>query len=89
MLDEGGRRNLFNITDAICNILVIEFLFNILIFNQWLFPSYFLVNNHITFIGHVQVAAEIGILGVLIAYAEYKHKHGMHKAKATLLIVLR
>ena len=86
LLDEGGRRNLFNIIDATCNILIIEFLLNILIFNQWLFPSYFLVNNHITFIGHVQVAAEIGTLGLLIAYAEYRH--GMHKAKATLLIVL-
>ncbi|MGN8738986.1 O-antigen ligase family protein [Bilifractor sp. HCP3S3_D3] len=86
LLAEGGRRNLFNIIDATCNILIIEFLLNILIFNQWFFPSYFLVNNHITFIGHVQVAAEIGILGVLISYAEYKH--GMHKAKATLLIVL-
>ena len=86
LLAEGGKRNLFNIIDAICNILIIEFLLNILIFNQWLFPSYFLVNNHITFIGHVQVAAEIGTLGLLIAYAEYRH--GMHKAKATLLIVL-
>lgn len=86
LLAEGGRRNLFNIIDVTCNILIIEFLLNILVFNQWLFPSYFLVNNHITFIGHVQVAAEIGLLGILIAYAEYKH--GMHKVKATLLIVL-
>lgn len=86
LLDEGGRRKFFNIIDVTCNILIIEFLLNILVFNQWLFPSYFSVNSHITFIGHVQVAAEIGILGALIAYAEYKH--GMHKAKATLLIVL-
>ena len=43
-----------------------------MVFNQWFFKSYFLVDNHIIFIGHVQIASELGTLGILIAYAESK-----------------
>lgn len=86
LLTEGGRRRLFNIIDVTCNILIVEFLLNLLVFNQWLFPTYFLVDRHITFIGHVQVSAEIGILGLLIAYAELKYR--VYKAKPIVLIIL-
>ena len=86
LLTEGGRRKLFNIIDVICNILIVEFLLNLLVFNQWLFPTYFLVDRHITFIGHVQVSSEIGILGILIAYAELGYH--VYKVKPIVLIML-
>lgn len=72
LLNYDCKNNTKNVINAFSKVLIIIFLLNVLVFNQWFFKSYFLVDNHIIFIGHVQVASELGILGILIAYAESK-----------------
>lgn len=86
LLDEGCQKDGENIIDVICNLLILDFVLNLFVFNQWIVPKYFLINKHIMFIGHVQIAAEIGILGFLIAYIEYKSDR--HKKKSIFLAVL-
>lgn len=86
LLDEGCRTDLKNIINVICNLLVIILMLNLFVFNQWFFPGFFLVSNHVTFIGHVQVAAEIGILGILVAYIEYTYS--FQKNKSVFLAIL-
>ena len=55
------------------NILSIFFVLNITLFNPLIWPQYFSpMTNHIMFLGHVQVGAQLGMLGVLLAYIEYK-----------------
>lgn len=72
LLNYDCKNNTKNVINAFSKVLIIIFLLNVLVFNQWFFKSYFLVDNHIIFIGHVQIASELGILGILIAYAESK-----------------
>lgn len=85
-LDETCRKDLWYVINVICNILILDFVLNLFFFNQWLVPKYFLIENHIMFIGHVQVAAEIAILGIFIAYIEYSY--GVHKRKSIVLFIL-
>lgn len=85
-LDETCRKDLGYVINVICNILISDFVLNLFFFNQWLVPKYFLIENHIMFIGHVQVAAEIAILGIFVAYIEYSY--GVHKRKSIVLFIL-
>lgn len=85
LMDESCDRNLGTIIDVICNILIIILFLNITLFSQFVFPNYFLVDHHIMFIGHVQTAAEISILGLLIGYLGAIY---FKKKKYYLLIVL-
>lgn len=53
------------------NIIIVNFLLNLTIFNPVLWSQYFNSDNsHIIFLGHVQLCAQIGILGVFLAYLE-------------------
>lgn len=72
LLNYDCKKNMRSVINAFSKVLIMIFLLNILVFNQWFFKSYFLVDNHIIFIGHVQIASELGLLGILIAYAESK-----------------
>lgn len=72
LLSYDCKSSMRNVINAFSKVLIIIFLLNVLVFNQWFFKSYFLVDNHIIFIGHVQIASELGTLGILIAYAESK-----------------
>lgn len=85
-LDEACRINFRELVHVIANLLIIIFILNLFVFNQWLFQKYFLISNHIMFIGHVQIAAEIGLVGILVAYIEYVY--GQHKINSILLISL-
>lgn len=54
------------------NLLKLNFFLNLTIFNPLLWKEYFApITNHITFIGHVQLGAQLGILGVFLGYLEY------------------
>jgi hypothetical protein len=86
LIDEGCRTNLKDVINAVCNLLTLVFVLNLFVFNQWFFPEYFLVSNHIILIGHVQIASEIGVFGILAAYIEYSN--GIHKHKSILLATL-
>lgn len=54
------------------NIVCIVFILNTVLFNPWLWPQYFKpISNHLFFLGHVQVGAQFGILGIVLAFVEY------------------
>lgn len=78
LLDYDCRNNLEIVIDAFTKIITIIFLLNILIFNQWFFKAYFLVDNHILFIGHVQIASQLGLLGIFVGYIRQKYLKEKH-----------
>lgn len=86
LLNYDCKKNMRSVINAFSKVLIMIFLLNILVFNQWFFKSYFLVDNHIIFIGHVQIASELGLLGILIAYVESKVSGG--KFDGIILLVL-
>lgn len=55
------------------NILTVMFILNITLFNPLLWHNYFApIGNHITFLGHVQVVCQLGILHIILAFLEHK-----------------
>lgn len=56
------------VINILSNVMILLFTLNILVFNQWFFPQFFSINNHIMFFGHVQIASEIGLLGIFVGY---------------------
>ena len=67
------------------NILILNFLLDVTVFNPYLWSNYFNENTHINFIGHVQTASQWGILAVLLSCALYGYGK---KTKALALIIL-
>lgn len=68
------------------NIIMVNFLLNITIFSPMLWSQYFSADDsHIIFLGHVQLCAQIGILGVFLAYLE---NFAGKKIKSGCLLVL-
>lgn len=49
-------------------VLIVSFVLNITVFSPWMCPNYFNVDEHLIFIGHVQIAAQLGILGIYVGY---------------------
>lgn len=86
LLDEGCKKNNECIINVICDLLIVDFVLNLFVFNQWFVPKYFLIDNHVMFIGHIQTAAEICILGLFVAYIEYSY--GIYKKKSVILALL-
>lgn len=76
-----------DIENMIANILIIILLMNITIFSQYLFPQYFLVEKHITFIGHVQSISMISTLGILLGFLKIKSKN-KEKYSGIIIILL-
>lgn len=73
------KKNSYVFLNVLSNILIVNILLNVTIFNQWMFPDYFLVDKHIVFIGHVQVASQIGIIALFVGNAlalKYNEKKG-------------
>jgi len=79
------KKNSRRFISVLANILIIDFVLNFFVFNQWLFPQYFLVDNHILFMGHVQVVAQIGLIALLLGYLL---KYDYEEKKGTVLMVL-
>lgn len=67
------------------NILNFNFMLNITVFNPLLWNQFFYSDSNIIFLGHIQVAAQLGVLGVLISYVLYKIDE---KKKSRLLLIL-
>lgn len=62
---------------ALENILLVVLGLNIIVFNPVLFNQYFSASDdhvHLLFIGHVQIAAQLGLLGIYVAYLSNKMK---------------
>ena len=74
----------FNIIRCIGNWLILVFVCNITMFSPLLWSTYFEVDKHMVFIGHVQVASQISILGVLISF--FWKKIGINKYKVLFIL---
>ena len=70
---------------CLSNILIVNFLLNLTLFSPLLWKPYFDVDEHLTFLGHVQVSSQLGILGLLLSYLL---RSGGKKSKARLLWLL-
>lgn len=70
---------------CISNILIINLGLNITLFNPLLWKQYFNIDGHIIFLGHVQVVAQLGILGIFISYILYELNK---KKKSKWLLIL-
>lgn len=53
------------------NILRILFFLNITFFSPLFWSQFAPISNHLTFLGHVQIGAQLGTVGVFFAYLEY------------------
>lgn len=73
--------------ECLANILIVNFILNLTIFNSFIATSYFSIANNIMFIGHVQVASQLGILGIFTAYIMEKI-NPKQKNKSRILILL-
>lgn len=67
------------------NIIIVGFALNLTLFNHLIWP-FFSASKHLLFIGHVQVAAQLGLLGIFLSYLLYKTERD--NKKAMLLFVL-
>jgi len=71
--------------DISAYILLVDFILNLTIFNHLLWPC-FSVDRHLLFIGHVQVAAQMGMLGLFTSYLLYKIE-GTSKKTVSLFVL--
>ena len=53
---------------CLASIMIVNFVLNATLFSPWVFPEYFDADKHIIFLGHVQIASQLGILGIFIGY---------------------
>lgn len=86
LLADYSQRNPKMVIDSLCNTLLLLLILNITVFNQLIFPQLFSVDNHIMFIGHVQVASEIGLLAVYVGYLKAMNPDG--KFEGYLLMIV-
>lgn len=73
------------VVKAISNIFLITMILNVTIFSEYVFPQYFIVDRHITFLGHVQIIAMIGVLEIFLGYLRIKNSE---KKIGALIIVV-
>lgn len=73
--------------DVSANVLLVDFILNLTVFNYLLWPC-FSVDSHLLFIGHVQVAAQMGMLGLFISYLLYKIEGTSKKMVALFVLSL-
>lgn len=64
--------------ECVGELLLLDFILNISVFNPVFWGDYFNVNKHMIFLGHVQVASQLGVLGIfdsgLLFYSQEKFK---------------
>lgn len=73
----GLKNNNKIFVDCLSDILIMLFFLNLTVFNPMFMSSYFSVDSHIIFLGHVQIVAQLGFLGILLSYiigAVYRNK---------------
>lgn len=71
---------------CISNLLLIILGLNVLVFNPFLFNSYFRDEIHLMFIGHVQLGSQLGLLGIFISYL-LSYINGKWKLKNSFLVI--
>ena len=79
------QRNCKGFLNCICNLLLIDLGLTVVVFNPLFFGSLFRDELHLMFIGHVQIGAQLGILGIMLAYVLYQI-YGWELRSALLLL---
>lgn len=72
--------------DCICNLLIIVLGLTVVIFNPFFFGQYFCDEIHLMFIGHVQIAAQLGLLGIFLTYLLNRIHGGWSFRTSSLLV---
>ncbi len=80
------RRDSKRFLHILANILIVGFFLDLTVFNQRVM-LYLTGEIHLAFIGHVQLAAQLGTLGILVGYLLWK-LHPDDEVRAVLLLVL-
>lgn len=62
------KNNCKTFLHCVCNITIIVLGLTVIVFNPLLFNQYFRDEIHMMFIGHVQIGAQYGMLGVVTAF---------------------
>lgn len=88
LLADYMQRNSKMVISALTNVLLILLFLNLIIFNQLVFPQLFLVDNHIVFLGHVQVVSEIGLLAIFVGYLNCLYFNTKFKGGTLILLAL-
>lgn len=73
--------------ESISNILIVLFLLNACVFNPVFFSGFFSASKKLLFLGHVQMAGQIGLLGIFVSYL-LKETKKKNAKKAKLLLFL-
>lgn len=87
-INEKSKNNFSNIVNIIGNILLCDFVLNILVFNEYFFRGVYDISNHNIFLGHVQTISILGVLGVYIGYDLIRAKKHILKGKLLILFSL-
>lgn len=74
-----------NLLVVLGNIFLCNFTLNLLVFNGYFFKNLYSVDNHIMFLGHVQIMSILGIIGIYLGYALIKNGYNV---KGKILILL-
>ena len=79
-------KNAYLFIKSLANILIVLFFLNFFIFNPFFFDNYFDPDRlHLLFIGHVQVASQLGLIGVFIGYL-LLYRHNVRKASKLIVL---
>ena len=82
------KKDIRQFVNCVANLFVINMTLNITIFSSALNGKYFNPPvNHLMFLGHIQVGAQMGIVGIFVAYILYRLIPNM-KAKSIFLVML-
>lgn len=82
------KRDIRQFVNCVANLFVINMTLNITIFSSALNRKYFNPPvNHLMFLGHIQMGAQMGIVGIFVAYILYRLIPNM-KAKSIFLVML-
>lgn len=87
-INEKSKNNFSNIVNIIGNILLCDFVLNILVFNEYFFREVYDISNHNIFLGHVQTISILGVLGVYIGYDLIRAQRYALKGKILVLFSL-
>lgn len=72
---------------CLANILTVAFLLNVTVFSPLIWKNYFSYEKKLLFLGHIQIASQLGILGLILSYL-LKKISGKFRFRANCLVVL-
>ena len=82
------KKDIRQFVNCIANLFLIEMALNVTVFSSVVIGKYFNPStNHLMFLGHIQMGAQIGIVGIFISYVLYQIAPLM-KIKSALLALL-